>query len=579
MAGLQLSGLASGLDWKSLVDSLISLERTPATRLESERLTNNTRLTALNNLGNRLAELKTAAGALRSNTLFSSRTASFGSAGSSWSSSAGAGAAVGNYTFEVTQLATASRLTGNADIGQGLATSSDVSGVTLSTLGAGTKLTAGEFTINGARITVEPTESLQDLFDRIATATNNEVTASYDPTSDRITLNSSGPITLGAANDTSNFLTIARLHNNGTGTISSSSALGSVSTQATLAEARLRTPISAVDADGDGTFTINGVSIDYNVNTDTISTVLAKINSSSAGVSASFEATTDRITLTNKTTGDVGLSIDEAAGGLLHALGLTTAAGASLTRGVNAEYKVNGGETLISTSNTFSSASHGIAELAVTATSVGAQTVTVGADTAKMKGAIQAFIDKFNAVQTFIDEQTRITSANGKVTASTLSNNREVQTWAQTFRSAAFSAVAGLSGTISRLEQLGIDFTSGTSQLEIKNPSKLDAALADHPGDVEAFFTTANTGLADRFSTLFTSFTGADGTGGLLKAQKEALNKSNTDIERQIADIDRRLESRRAQMEAAFIAMEQAQSKLQQMQTQLTNSFFKDSSK
>ena len=264
---------------------------------------------------------------------------------------------------------------------------------------------------------------------------------------------------------------------------------------------------------------------------------------------------------------------------VLAAMVLTTAAGASLTRGVNAEYKVNGGETLISTSNTFSSASHGIAELAVTATSVGAQTVTVGADTAKMKGAIQAFIDKFNAVQTFIDEQTRITSANGKVTASTLSNNREVQTWAQTFRSAAFSAVAGLSGTISRLEQLGIDFTSGTSQLEIKNPSKLDAALADHPGDVEAFFTTANTGLADRFSTLFTSFTGADGTGGLLKAQKEALNKSNTDIERQIADIDRRLESRRAQMEAAFIAMEQAQSKLQQMQTQLTNSFFKDSSK
>ena len=283
--------------------------------------------------------------------------------------------------------------------------------------------------------------------------------------------------------------------------------------------------------------------------------------------------------LFNKSTGNIGLSVTEDAGGLLSALGLTSDTGSAFATGSNARYSVNGSDPLISTSNSFGEDSHGIPGLIVTATGTGSQTVTVGADTEKMKTAIQAFIDKFNALQSYIDEQTKITSTNGKVTTSTLTNNREVQSWAQAFRSAAFSAVPGLSGTISRLEQLGIDFTAGTSQLAIRDEAKLTAALNDRPQEVEAFFSTNSVGFADRFKALFNSFTGADGTGGLLKSQKDSLTKSNSSIEQQIADIDRRLVQRREQMEAAFIAMEQAQSKLQQMQTQLTNSFFKDTSK
>jgi flagellar hook-associated protein 2 len=296
-------------------------------------------------------------------------------------------------------------------------------------------------------------------------------------------------------------------------------------------------------------------------------------------VSASFDLTSDRLVLTNKSTGNIGLSVSEEAGGLLSALGLTNNTGGTFSAGLNAEYTVNGGDPLISTSNSFSPDSHGLTGLIVTATSTGSQTVTVGADTEKMKSAIQSFIDKFNALQSYIDEQTKITSTNGKVTTSTLTNNREVQSWAQAFRSAAFGAVTGLTGTISRLEQMGIDFTAGTSQLAIRDESKLNAALNDRPQDVEAFFSTNSVGFADRFKALFTSFTGIDGTGGLLKSQKDSLTKSNSSIEQQIADIDRRLVQRREQMEAAFIAMEQAQSRLQQMQTQLTNSFFKDNSK
>ena len=59
------------------------------------------------------------------------------------------------------------------------------------------------------------------------------------------------------------------------------------------------TLITAVNGSGDGSFKLNGVSIAYNVNTDTISSVLTRINDSSAGVTAAYDAVNDRFTLSN----------------------------------------------------------------------------------------------------------------------------------------------------------------------------------------------------------------------------------------------------------------------------------------
>src|SRR5690606_36498574 len=113
-----------------------------------------------------------------------------------------------------------------------------------------------------------------------------------------------------------------------------------------------------------------------------------------------------------------------------------------------------------------------------------------------------------------------------------------------------------LTGTIQRLEHLGIDFTSGTSELAIKDSAKLEAALRDRPDDVEAFFSTSSTGFIAQLDSLFTSYIGAQGNGGLLDSQKSSLTKANSGIDEQIAAIERRLEMRREQMEAAFMAME-----------------------
>jgi len=577
MAGLQLSGLASGFDWKTLVDNLMQLERTPITRLEAEKTLNTRKVTAFDALKSRITELQTASTALKAAGLFSGRNSASTTTGSNWLSSASSGAEAGNYTFNILQLATTTRRTGGGDVGQGIATTNDVSGVTLATLPTSSAVTAGNFTVNGQTVAVALTDSLQDVFAKISTATGGNVTATYDAGSDRIGLASTSEIVLGASNDTSNFLAITRLANNGTGSISSGTALGSTNPNSPLVSSRLRSPLTAVDVDGNGSFAINGVSVAYNVNTDSLSTVLSRISSSSAGVTASFDPINDRVVLTNKTTGDVGLAVTEASGGLMDALGLSS--GSTLDRGLNARYTVNGGAEISNTSNTLEAASHGVTGLSVTARTQSSETISVTANTSAMRSAIDTFITKFNAVQTYIDEQTKITTSNGKVTASLMSNNREIQGWAQTLRTTAFAAVSGLGGSIKRLENLGIDFVAGTSTLSVKNASKLDGALRDFAPEIETFFNQASTGFAAKFDSFITSTIGLTGTGGTLGSQSAQLNKNSTGIDEQIATIERRLVQRRAQMEAGFIAMETAQARMQQMQSQLTNAFSSNSSK
>ena len=569
MAGIQLSGLASGLDWRSLVDQLMTAERTPQNRLRSEKALGTQQTTALENLSSQLTALRDSIKSLSGNTgnVFANRSAKLANAESTWSVAASPEAETGSYQIAVTQLATKAQRVGASNAGSALSTSSDVSGLTIGTLAIGTTIKAGDFTVNGEKITVATTDSLADVFAQIQTKTG--VTASYDPLTDKVRLNSPGEIVLGSANDTSNFLNALKLFNNGTGNVIAPKALGVVSIGAAIANANLNTPITGVDGTGKGTFSINGVSIDFNVNDDSVQGVLARINGSDAGVTASFDRANDRFTLTNKDEGDVGISVNEGAGGLLAALGLNGTA--TLSRGKNAEFTLNGGETIVSTSNTLDSTSHGISGLSITATTASTETVTVGVDTTGSRKNVEDFIAKYNAVQSFIDQQTKSsTSADGKVSRSTLSGNREVSEISSGLRSRIFDAVPSLTGTIRRLEAIGIDFKSGSSQLEIKDGTKLDSALSTKGNEVRALFGSKPDGVVARLESYLEKVTGTTGT---LKTQTETLSKQSKGIDEQIATMERRLTQQRALLEKSFISMETAQSRIQSQLAALTNAF------
>lgn len=566
MATVNVSNfLTKSFDWQTMVDQLIEVSSRPKVTLEKEQVKNTEKIAALTEIKTAMQELQDSVQALRETAVFSARTVSSDTANTTWKANSTAGAALGTHRIAVSRLATVAKLQGNTDIGAGL------SGGTLATLNTAATITAGFFSINGKHVAVSTTDSLEQVFTAINTATAGAVTAAYNAASDRIELTSSGPLMIGAANDTSNFLGAMRLTNDisydgGTGTYStaSSGTLGTVKLNSPLASAGLRTAVP-----GTGSFSLNGVNIDYDGATDSLATVLARINASDAGVTAAYDAVNDRVTFANNKTGDFGITLDGDTGGLLDALGLT---GAAFAAGQDAQFTINGGPVLTSPSNTLDPTAHGITGLSVTVNSETTQTLEVVTDGATAFTAIQNFIEKFNAVQSLIDTSTKITSSAGKVTTSILSDNREVDKWADQLRALAFGTISGLTGSVKRLDDLGIDFDGITGQLTIKDTDKLSTTLLERPDDVEAFFLSGDTGLVSKVYSFLTTAKKAD-----LDAQTR-LSKDNLKIDTQIADIQRRLDAEREKLTNSFLAMQSAQSKAQSQNTYLTNTFFKNTS-
>ncbi len=562
---LGLSGLVSGLDWKTLVDQLADAERTPQKRLRVEQSTLSEQNAAYATIQTELQLLRTRVDSLSNLALYDSRLSNSSTATVA-TSTAAAGTALGSYTFDITQLATAAKQMGTTGVGSSLSATNDVSGLVLGDAAFATPVTAGTITVNGKQITLATTDTLQNVFDAINTATNGEVTASYDAATDRITFASASPIVLGSATDSSNFLSVTRLNNNGTGTITSTSQLGVVKQSAALSAANLATPILD-GGSGTGEFRINGVSITF-ATTDTVAAVLKRINDSDAGVTASYDTVNDRFVLANKTTGDVGMALEDVSGNFLAATGLSTG---TLARGQNLLYTVDGGGQLISQSNTITEASSSISGLQVTALAVGTTTVSVTSDTSTVKTAITDFIEQFNKVQSVIDTQTASTTdAQGKVTAGILASEGDADEIATRLRRMVTGEVAGLTAVLNQLEDLGIVSNGTDNKIALDDDAKLDAALADNLGKVKTLFTDPTNGLMVKLTDYLEKVVGDEGS----LVTKQANNtKQSANIDTQIADLERIVQANRERMLASFIAMESAQAQINQQLQYLQNQF------
>ncbi len=563
---LAISGLASGFDWQSLVTQLIQVERAPETRMRTEQSTIQQKNNAYSSIVTELNVLSNDIDTLKDPTLFGSRTTSV-SDSTKATAQAATGTAQGSYAFQITQMATAASVQGGVDSGRQLSATDDVSGLVLSNAGFVNGIQAGTFSVNGKSITISTSDTLQSVFDQINSATSGAVTGSYDAATDTISLNSAAPITLGNTADTSNFLQAAKLFNNGTGSVTSASALGGVKLGGSAASANLTTAISD-GGSGAGAFKINGVQINFNASTDSVADILQRINDSNAGVTASYDTINDRFQITNKSTGDVGISMEDVTGNFLAA---TKLSGAALQRGSNLQYSVNGGGTLTSLSNTITGDSSGITGLSVTALATGSVTVNVSSDTAKIKSAITNFVSEYNRTQSLVDSQTASTTdSTGKVTAGLLTGDPDANNIATTLRHLVTATVSGLSGAVQNLDSLGIASNGTDNTLAISDSTKLDAALANNLNGVQGLFTNATTGLAVGLRKYLDS---AVGDNGSLISHQTALTKQSTDIDANIATMERKITADQQTLTDSFVAMETAQAQITQQQQYLTKAF------
>jgi flagellar hook-associated protein 2 len=557
------------MNWTSIVQELGNAERSPEIQWQNQKTAIAAQTAAYTTVQTDLQTLQTDAQTLLDPSFFNS-VAATSSSPSVASANAASSTPVGNFSFNISQLATAAQVNGAAGVSQKLAPDGIPADVTIGTAGFATAVTDGTFTVNGKQVSISSSDSLQQVFDDIATATGNAVTGSYDPTKDEIKLTSSSGITLGSATDTSNFLQVAQLYNNNggtsnnTGTITSTSALGHAKLSATLANAGLNTTVSD-GGSGNGAFTINGVTVNYNATTNSLQDVLNNINASGAGVTASYDPVNNRFVLANNTTGDMGIALQDVTGNLLAATGLS---GGTLNNGKNLLYTLNGGsQQLVSQSNTIASSSSGIQGLTVSALTTGTTTVNVATDTATMSTAIQKFVTDYNSIQSYITSQQAVTTAaDGTVTPGTLTGDTNTNSIVTSLRS-MLSSVGSTSGGVSQLSDLGFQSNGHDNTIALSTPGTLSTMLNNNLSGVKALFSNTTSGLGVQMNTFINA---TIGSGGTLSTRQANLSQQSTDITTQISNLETKIANDTNQWNAEFTAMETAQSQTNQELTYLS---------
>ncbi len=194
MATNLISGLASGIDWKNMVDQLISVEHRRVDLITNKQTSEQAKLTEWQSLNTKLLALKTAAGNLKDPDAFNVYTALMTTDSSTVPAAdllavtTSTSAAGGSYSLKINNVAVANKL------------SSGTFSSTSTELGAGF---AGDLLLNGVTLTVAATDTLATLRDKFNSAnvgaTPTGVTASiisYSATDNRLILASD---TTGAA--------------------------------------------------------------------------------------------------------------------------------------------------------------------------------------------------------------------------------------------------------------------------------------------------------------------------------------------------------------------------------------------
>ncbi len=423
VAPITFPGIVSGIDYNSIITKLTSLTLAPTNALNAQLTTLNNANLELIKINNMLESVQNAIAGLSDPSIYSAYDAtSSNSALASAKGIAGQVATPGTYVIENASVATSTVVTSSTSVGHketDTITSGTYAGLASDTVPLADSYAAiqpnngsgssgmGEITVDGVQIQYNVNaQSIDQIFTNINNAVHSAgVDASFNigfqAGTDVVQATGSQPITLGSSSDQGNLLSVLKLDQaqNNTTSITGTSGVGGLSQTGPLNagnDANLLAPVTS------GTFTINGVKISVDAAGDNVASILAKINASSAGVTASYNAATNRISLANNATGpqSIVLGASGDSSNFLSAVGLTPGSGATTAVGKQSVLSVQNASGVLSTvyggSNAITTAVPGI-EIDLTSAITSPVSITVAKDTTKLVSALNTFVSAYNA--------------------------------------------------------------------------------------------------------------------------------------------------------------------------------------
>ncbi|HCI29638.1 MAG TPA: flagellar hook protein [Fervidobacterium sp.] len=533
---MQIGGVVSGLDTASIIDKLMEAESLPLQRLNNKYLNYTNLQKAYKTLSEKLRDFYNFASdfSLQSNLIPKIATSST----NVLSAKASAGAVEGVYSIDVLSVATNSVLQ-TRKFGETFTDESSVGDINTR---YEPKDSTVKISINGSEQTVEilKTDKITDVIQKLQEGfgADTDIDISFSDGKLRISSNKVFQISNVEGNFTSVFrLNDSYLKKDGDNyVLESSGDIGAYSSLKTISDLQIS---------GNQTLTINGVNIALK-DTDSISTLVSKINSSTANVVANYDDKNGKIVLTSKTTGDNVINVTSDNPDLINKLGFSNGE-FTLGQVANLRILANGYSQEV-TSRTNDITFNGIT---LNLSSTGFTTVAVSVDKDKIVENVKEFVKKWNELTDFIYtklSENKVTSksedemSEEEKLQGLLKNNTLLRRVFEKLRSFLTTKVDGKS-----LADLGI--TSGDVGKSFENTMKGKITLDENK--LKAFIDNNGSDAVWKF------FGNSDGTKGLAVQIKEysyQLTKFNGEIDT-VAGVNGRLESEKRLLSKRMVSM------------------------
>jgi flagellar capping protein FliD len=555
------SGLASGIQWRDLVDEMIRAERVRRVNPLSQQVSQDQRrIDAWGAFRTAVTRLEAASRKLQDGSAFAAFSTSGGTSPTSGralvSASATESAAPGTYQVEV--LGTAR--TEKAGMGAGVADATAELGF------------SGTFYVNEKAITVEAGDSLNDIRDRINDANKDSgrtgVTATIITPQEgqsrlMLTADSTGWNGIELRDGVGGVLQQLGILDAGAVRTENRTVDGKLSTQR-LTAAGGEVPANSV-ASLLGLSTpplkqrviVSGKEIEIDLQSDTLQDLLNKVRDAGGQGRIVTENIGGRDLFRLEVEGEVRTADDNPDGQeVLDLLGFTRTARTQEVAGADAHIRLDSIDVVRRT-NTVSGVVPGVT-LAVQNAEPGVTTeVNIRRNTQQAIDAVKDFASAYNEVLRFTNNQ--------RAAGQPLAGNGTLRTTMSGFTDVLLTPTTGLDLPFERATLLGVSLTR-TGTLEV-DETKLREMLGSNLQDVRTFFTgkgqgtDAVAGLAGRMLSNVSRVTrSGDGTIAL---QVDSLNRSIDGLNRRRDDAEVRLEVRREALLKQFIAMETAMQTIQ----------------
>jgi flagellar hook-associated protein 2 len=417
------SGLASGVQWRDLVDQIMAMETArKLTPVTDRQTTEQKRYDAWSSFSSLVAKFRDATKVLRDGSAFGTfkvNAAASASTGRALvSATAGATATPGNYSVEVTDVARANKLSGDI-----VASASTALGL------------SGEFAVNGRVVTLAASDTLSQVRDKInalnSGATPSGVTAtvlSTGPSAQRLVLTSdaSGASGIELVDGSSGILASLGVVDS-TKSLNLTSTGGTQTYKVTSATAAIATMLG-VSLPPPSTITINGQTITVDLTVDSITTIAAKIQAAGGTAEVQTETANGKTGYRLVTGGVVAASTPDGQR-TLEALGFVKSGRSAVAQVVQSETALGDATSAPASAGTL------LTDLSLGGSNVG----LIAGDTFKVQGtrgdgtavSLSFTVGVGDTVQTMLDKINDATSGFGagarKATA-TLSGGRIVLT-------------------------------------------------------------------------------------------------------------------------------------------------------